>query len=185
MIPLALSRPLRWNGFFPDWLGVIQMLRPRESSPLWVWLAFALMAVGTVAYGATYLLIEDVLALAKCQSQIKFTALGMVGIRPGASHHRLCRDAACRSYTRCRALGLGLTVKAEIMKLFACLPRVLMIAATPSFAAVEQCRHIKPRTDREACYDRQSNRSPRSGNRALLSRNRSTRWINSKPRMTA
>jgi hypothetical protein len=41
------------------------------------------------------------------------------------------------------------------MKSFACLPLVLMVAAAPSFAAVEQCRHIKGRTDREACYDRQ------------------------------
>jgi hypothetical protein len=42
------------------------------------------------------------------------------------------------------------------MRLIACLSFALVVAAAPSFAAVEQCRHIKPRTDREACYDRQS-----------------------------
>jgi hypothetical protein len=42
------------------------------------------------------------------------------------------------------------------MKLLACLSLALMVAAAPSFAAAEQCRHIKARTDREACYDRQS-----------------------------
>jgi hypothetical protein len=31
-----------------------------------------------------------------------------------------------------------------------------MVATSPSFAAVEQCRHIKGRADREACYERQS-----------------------------
>jgi hypothetical protein len=31
-----------------------------------------------------------------------------------------------------------------------------MVAAAPSFAAVEQCRHIKARAEREVCYGRQS-----------------------------
>jgi hypothetical protein len=42
------------------------------------------------------------------------------------------------------------------MKLFAHLSLALMLVTAPSFAAVEECRHIKARTDREACYDRQT-----------------------------
>ena len=41
------------------------------------------------------------------------------------------------------------------MKLFASAGLIVMIAASPSFA-VEQCRQIKVKADREACYDRQS-----------------------------
>jgi hypothetical protein len=64
MIPLALFPPLRWNGF-AGLAGGYQMLQPRESAPLWVWLALGLMAVGSVVYVITYFMIEDVLALVK------------------------------------------------------------------------------------------------------------------------
>jgi hypothetical protein len=41
------------------------MMQPRESAPLWVGLAFALMIVGTVIYVAGYFVIEDLLAYFK------------------------------------------------------------------------------------------------------------------------
>jgi hypothetical protein len=52
--------------------------------------------------------------------------------------------------------GLAVGYRGSIMKLFACLSFALVVAVAPSFAAVEQCRHIKARADREACYGRQS-----------------------------
>jgi len=39
--------------------------QPREASPLWVWLALALIACGTVAYATGYLMIDELLALWK------------------------------------------------------------------------------------------------------------------------
>jgi len=51
-----------------DWmplagLGEAMKLRqPREAMPLMVWIAFALMAIGTVVYLTGFLIIEDVLA---------------------------------------------------------------------------------------------------------------------------
>ncbi len=40
-------------------------MRPQEAAPLWVWLAFALMAVGIIAYLAAYFMIEDLAAFLK------------------------------------------------------------------------------------------------------------------------
>ena len=62
------------------------------------------------------------------------------------------------------------------MKSFACLPLVLMVAAAPSFAAVEQCRHIKARTDREACYDRQKSLAEKRS-REKEAREAANRWL--------
>ena len=38
--------------------------RARESSPLWVWLAFALLAFGTIAYAAVVYVMEYLVAAA-------------------------------------------------------------------------------------------------------------------------
>jgi hypothetical protein len=35
------------------------MMRPRESSPLWVWLTIGLMTVGSAVYVTSYFMIED------------------------------------------------------------------------------------------------------------------------------
>jgi hypothetical protein len=40
-------------------------MQPREASPLWVWLTFAMMVIGTVMYLTGYLMVEDVLAFFK------------------------------------------------------------------------------------------------------------------------
>jgi hypothetical protein len=37
-------------------------MRPREMSPLWVWLTPGLMMVGTLMYLTGYIMIEDFLA---------------------------------------------------------------------------------------------------------------------------
>ena len=37
--------------------------QPREAMPLTVWIAFALMAIGTVVYLTGFVIIEDILAL--------------------------------------------------------------------------------------------------------------------------
>jgi hypothetical protein len=42
------------------------------------------------------------------------------------------------------------------MKFFACVLFAVMISSFPAMAAVEQCRFIKAKPDREACYDRQA-----------------------------
>jgi hypothetical protein len=34
-------------------------MQPRETTPLWVWLTFGLMAVGTITYLTGYFMIED------------------------------------------------------------------------------------------------------------------------------
>ena len=39
--------------------------QPREASPLWVWLALALIVCGTVAYAIDYFMIDELLALWK------------------------------------------------------------------------------------------------------------------------
>jgi hypothetical protein len=41
------------------------------------------------------------------------------------------------------------------MKPFACVLFAIMIGCSPASAAVEQCRFIQSKTDREACYERQ------------------------------
>ena len=41
------------------------------------------------------------------------------------------------------------------MKLFATIMLALMFGAGPALAAVEQCRFIQAKPDREACYERQ------------------------------
>ena len=40
-------------------------MRPRETSPLFVWLTFGLMTVGTLMYLTGYMVVEDVLAFIK------------------------------------------------------------------------------------------------------------------------
>ena len=42
------------------------------------------------------------------------------------------------------------------MKLFAPVMLAIMLGTAPALAAVEQCRFIQAKPDREACYDRQS-----------------------------
>jgi hypothetical protein len=41
------------------------------------------------------------------------------------------------------------------MKRFSCVLFAVMIGCSPASAAVEQCRFIQSKTDREACYERQ------------------------------
>jgi hypothetical protein len=40
----------------------MKLKQPREAMPLTVWIAFALMAIGTIVYLTGFLIIEDVLA---------------------------------------------------------------------------------------------------------------------------
>ena len=40
----------------------MKLRQPREAMPLTVWIAFALMVVGTVVYLTGFLIIEDLLA---------------------------------------------------------------------------------------------------------------------------
>jgi hypothetical protein len=42
--------------------GAMKLRQPREAMPLMVWIAFALMAIGTVVYLTGFLIIEDILA---------------------------------------------------------------------------------------------------------------------------
>jgi hypothetical protein len=42
------------------------------------------------------------------------------------------------------------------LKLFATIMLALMFGAGPALAAVEQCRFIQAKPDREACYERQA-----------------------------
>lgn len=42
--------------------GAMKLRQPREAMPLTVWIAFALMAVGTVVYLTGFLITEDLLA---------------------------------------------------------------------------------------------------------------------------
>ena len=41
----------------------MKLRQPREAMPITVWIAFALMAIGTVVYLTGFLIIEDILAL--------------------------------------------------------------------------------------------------------------------------
>jgi hypothetical protein len=41
------------------------------------------------------------------------------------------------------------------MKPFSCVLFAVMVSCSPASAAVEQCRFIQSKTDREACYERQ------------------------------
>jgi hypothetical protein len=45
---------------WPDFWG--PTMQPRESSPLWVGLTFALLIVGTLMYLTGYFIIEDLLS---------------------------------------------------------------------------------------------------------------------------
>ena len=45
--------------------GRMKQLQPRESSPLWVWLAFLLIGLGAIAYLTGYLMIEEMIAFFK------------------------------------------------------------------------------------------------------------------------
>jgi hypothetical protein len=40
-------------------------LQSRETSPLWVWLAFGLIGLGSLAYITGYLMIEEMIAFFK------------------------------------------------------------------------------------------------------------------------
>ena len=40
-------------------------LQPREASPLWVWLTFALLGLVALAYLTGYLMVEEVVAFLK------------------------------------------------------------------------------------------------------------------------
>jgi hypothetical protein len=51
--------------FSPGFGGHMKRLQPRESSPLWVWLAFVLIGLGAIAYLAGYLMIEEMIAFFK------------------------------------------------------------------------------------------------------------------------
>jgi hypothetical protein len=39
--------------------------QPRETSPLYVWMAFALIGFGAIAYLTGYLVIEEIIAIFK------------------------------------------------------------------------------------------------------------------------
>lgn len=43
----------------------MKQLQPREASPLYVWLTFALIGFGAIAYIAGYLMIDDIIAFLK------------------------------------------------------------------------------------------------------------------------
>jgi hypothetical protein len=45
-------------------LGVV-MKQSRETTPIWVWLAFGLMGLGIAAYLTGYIVIEDILGFLK------------------------------------------------------------------------------------------------------------------------
>jgi hypothetical protein len=45
-------------------LGVV-MKQPRETAPIWVWLAFGLMGLGIASYVAGYMVLEDILGFLK------------------------------------------------------------------------------------------------------------------------
>jgi hypothetical protein len=61
LIVLALSRASRLDTV---WTGGPTM-QPREATPIWVGLTFALMIVGTILYLTGYFMIEDILAYFK------------------------------------------------------------------------------------------------------------------------
>lgn len=49
----------------PDWGDRMKPLQPREASPLWVWLTFALLGLVALAYLTGYLMVEEVVAFLK------------------------------------------------------------------------------------------------------------------------
>jgi hypothetical protein len=49
----------------PGFGGRMKQLQPRESSPLWVWLALVLIGLGAIAYLTGYLMIEEMIAFFK------------------------------------------------------------------------------------------------------------------------
>jgi hypothetical protein len=61
---LAALAPFRDAGLdtFAGFGGAMKLKQPREAMPLTVWIAFALMAIGTVVYLTGFVVIEDVLA---------------------------------------------------------------------------------------------------------------------------
>jgi hypothetical protein len=40
-------------------------MQTRETTPLWVWLAFGLMTIGTVLYLTGYFIVEDIVSFFK------------------------------------------------------------------------------------------------------------------------
>src|SRR5258705_7553628 len=58
---LLLSRTRDWIPL-PGLGGAMKPRQPREAMPLTVWIAFALMAIGTVVYLTGFLIIDDILA---------------------------------------------------------------------------------------------------------------------------
>jgi uncharacterized membrane protein YidH (DUF202 family) len=35
---------------------------PREIAPLWVWVALAMMVIGTIVYVSSYMMVEEIIA---------------------------------------------------------------------------------------------------------------------------
>jgi len=46
----------------PGLREAMKQQQPRETAPLWVWLAFGLMAIGAVLYLSGYLMVEEIIA---------------------------------------------------------------------------------------------------------------------------
>jgi hypothetical protein len=62
--PLVSMPSLRLD-VLPGFGGRMKQLQPRESSPLWVWLALVLIGLGAIAYLTGYLMIEEMIAFFK------------------------------------------------------------------------------------------------------------------------
>ena len=60
-----VSAPSLGLDVFAGFGGRMKQLQPRESSPLWVWLAFVLIGLGAIAYLTGYLMIEEMIAFFK------------------------------------------------------------------------------------------------------------------------
>jgi hypothetical protein len=58
---LLLSETRDWIPL-PGLGEAMKLRQPREAMPLTVWIAFALLAIGTVAYLTGFLIMEDILA---------------------------------------------------------------------------------------------------------------------------
>jgi hypothetical protein len=43
----------------------VSTMQTRETTPLWVWLTFGLMTIGTALYLTGYFLVEDILSFFK------------------------------------------------------------------------------------------------------------------------
>jgi hypothetical protein len=64
--PAPLCGRRGWDWMLPPGSGgSMKTVQPRESSPLYVWLAFVLIGFGALAYFAGYLMIEEIIAFFK------------------------------------------------------------------------------------------------------------------------